>query len=262
MDATSPPPNRRPSPEQAAWFRKDNARKWRRWHSKRYGEKPKDEDFNRAPLRFRDLQTWFRFCYGGGLPDDDAGRDDIAILIGYAVMSGKPTWPLFETWTPWLDDDERERIVESATRFPIWHTDDELARRLRIQYQQRQALGITSFSSVDVDLAGCKRLRRQRDKERKKQDRATAKQKTDTKTDDINSLKPRQKVVLSAIGETETTAASIVEQVKGHRAFRGLASVRQEVHRILDRLREMGLVVDRSEPRPQGSIRYVKRRQQ
>ena len=262
MHKPAPPPNRRPTPKQAASSRRDNARRRR---LKRRADEPKQ--FRRAPLRVRDLQALFRFRYGTTLPaDDDGALDDLEILVGYTAMCGKPPRAQIETWAPWCTEAEAERMIEAAQRFFDWHTDDELARRLGIQYEQRLALGITSFSSVDVDLAGCKRLRRERDKERKKQDRATAKQKTDTMTmtmtNDIISLKPRENVVLAAIGETETTAAGIVEQVKGHRAFRGLKSVRQEVHRILDRLLKMGLVVYRSEPRPQGSIRYVKRRRQ
>ncbi len=252
-DKSPPPPNRRPTAKNAAAARRVVARRWRRRRRRKRHDDAKPKDGRTAALRLRELQALFRFRHGAILPADDI--DSLEILVGYATIAGKRPEMQIETWARWCDPVEAERMIWSARNYPVWHDPDPLAHRLGLTYAVRMALGIRTIGSVDVGPEERDRLRRQRGNEKRRK-------KPNAETIPITKLNPREKVVLAAIGETETTAASIVEQVKGHRAFRGLASVRQEVHRILDRLRKMGLVVDRSEPRPQGSIRYVQQRQQ
>jgi hypothetical protein len=248
-------PPKRPTAEQADARHREVKKHWR-WQRKRRSEETpeKPEDVRLAHLRWRELQRLFRHRYGVEMPDTAEARRDLEILIGYAVLTSKRPQHLVELWAPWLDEDEADHM---AAQRPILHRADDLARRLDLRYCDRQALAITTIGSVDVDQAERERLRCQRRNEAKQLKRA-AKPECST----MPSMKPREKVVLAAIGTTEIPAASVVEQVKKHRAFRKLTSAREEVHRILNRLLDKGLIVDRSEPRPQGTVRYISRPQQ
>jgi hypothetical protein len=251
------PPNRRPDAEQAPARHREVKKHWR-WQSKRRSEETPDkpDDVRLAHLRWRELQRLLRHRYGVVMRPTAEARRDLEILIGYAVLTGKKPQHQVALWAPWLDEDEADHI---AAQRPVLRKADDLAERLDLRYCDRQALAITTIGSVDVDQAERERLRCQRRNEAKRQKQAAAaKQEKHT----MPSMKPREKVVLAAIGATEIATTSVVEQVKRHRAFRELTSARQEIHRILNRLLDMGLIVDRSEPRPQGSIRYVSRHQQ
>ncbi len=204
------------------------------------------------------------------LPEgDDAALEDLELLVGYAVHCGKDAEHLIDTWAPWGSKVESDRIIKSAHRFPVWHGDDELARLIGLTYAVRQALGITSVTSIDVDLAGCKRLRRERGKAKKRHERAAArakKQETEInmQTESAAGLSRRQQAVFEMV-DGEIAAPRILEQLARHKAFRGIAaaSLRPELHRVLNQLIELGKLKDDYQPGPKGMpVRYVQRRQQ
>jgi hypothetical protein len=86
MDATSPPPNRRPSAEQIAARLAEIDKHYRKQRQKKR--------FHRAPMRFTDLQKLMCFRYNDVMPEgDDGALDDLSILLTYTLMSGKPPWP-------------------------------------------------------------------------------------------------------------------------------------------------------------------------
>jgi hypothetical protein len=100
------PPNR-PTAEQAAARHREVEKHWRKQRKHRGEEKPqKPEDVRLAHLRWRELQRLLRHRYGTVMPDTDAARRDLTILIGYAVLTGKKPQHQAEIWAPWLNEDE------------------------------------------------------------------------------------------------------------------------------------------------------------
>jgi hypothetical protein len=260
------PPNRRPDADQAAARRLEVKKRWRRQHERRGEEKPeRPEDVRLAHLRWRELQRLLRHRYGVVMPDTDAARRDLEILLNYAILTGKKPQHQVDLWAPWLDEDELDHIA--AHQRPILHKADDLAHKLDLRYCDRQRLAITTIGSTDVDQAMRERLRRQRQNERKQEKRAAAaKQQQEkamqTETAQVD-LKPRERKVLARIDGAEIAVAELIKRVAGLKEFRKLAEPPQrQVRRIVDHLIALGLVADRYEPRPQGTIRYVSRRQQ
>jgi hypothetical protein len=254
MDASTPP-NQRPPPEvEAARHQEIRGRYRRRKPIRKAGEA-----YPLAPLRLHQLRVLFRSRYGIALPNDDAGMEDLELLVGYIVLCGKNPWPQIETWAPWCAEADAERMIESAARFPVGHTADDLGRRLGLRYAERQRLNLTTIGSIDVDCVERDRLRRQRCNDEKKRKRALAK-----RENHCNALLTyRQRKVLAKTGTTtEISVPQLTEQLSRLREFRNLSSPRQEVHRVLGKLAKLGLITDRIEDRPQGGkIRYVRRLQ-
>jgi hypothetical protein len=272
MDAM--PPNRRPTAEQAAARLEEVDKHHRRQRKRRSEEKPSQpDDVRLAHLRWRDLQRLLRHRYGVVMPATGEARRDLEILIGYAVLTGKKPQHQAELWAPWLDEDELDHI---AAQRPVLHKADDLAHRLDLQYCDRQALAITSIGSTDVNQAERERLRRERCNEAKRQKRAAAKQQgnaairaTETRPEGgaiaittQKKLKPKEQKVLARIDTAEIAVPELIKRVATLKEFSKLASPRQEVHRVLDRLVALCLVADRSEPSPQGGkLRFVWRQQ-
>ena len=44
-------------------------------------------------MRARELRSFLSYSYGDTLPDDDAGRDDLALLLGYVMQLNRPRPP-------------------------------------------------------------------------------------------------------------------------------------------------------------------------
>ena len=79
MDATSPPPNRRPSAEQIAARLAEIDKHYRKQRQKKR--------FHRAPMRFTDLQKLMCFRYNDVMPEgDDGALDDLSILLTYTLV--------------------------------------------------------------------------------------------------------------------------------------------------------------------------------
>jgi hypothetical protein len=105
--------------------------------------------------RPREIRRVLRDRYGRALPDDDAGREDMAILLrhvahlhdGYRRMEN-----YIEVYAPWLVDGERVNFLNAALcSTPPAFTADEIAIQLNVTLETRQALGLTTIGAVDCD---------------------------------------------------------------------------------------------------------------
>jgi hypothetical protein len=264
------PPNRddraelesllRPTDEQTAAGHRVVKKKWQKQAKRRSEENPsKPADVRLAHLRWRELQRLMRHRYRTVMPDTDAARRDLTILIGYAVLCGKKVQHQVDLWAPWLDEGEAYHL---AAQRAVLHKADVLAKMLDLQYFDRQALAITTIGAIDVDQDERNRLRLERRNEAKRQKRAAAKQETSTMIDHPpERLTPRQRIVLKTIGDVEIAAPDLVDRLARYKVFRG-ASMRQRVHEALDHLVAVGLVADRYAPGQKGPVRHVSRQQQ
>lgn len=121
-------------------------------------------------LRLVDLATVYRSRYGLILPNDDAGRDDIALAVDHLAALAHPKKHItqwLDLWAPWLTLAEvNDVIANGITNRRNW-TADQLAWRLRLMKEERTMLSITTIGAIDHPKAARKKRRKQRERERR-----------------------------------------------------------------------------------------------
>lgn len=160
------------------------------WFSER--RKPGRSKAHTAPqiaaLRLKDLAKLFRGRYGITLPDDDAGRDDLAIALAHIASLATARERMIhycEIWVPWMTLRESNAMMAKAFSSGQYWTADQLAWRLRLTMADRTALGITTIGAIDMGKAA-------RTKNRKAKARAR-----DRKRRRANGIKPRREYLAS-----------------------------------------------------------------
>ena len=98
-------------------------------------------------LRYGALMKLFRHRYGYQFPDDDAGRDDLFVLLCVVSLapsaSDKKMAHTIEMWAPWMSADEAEIYVEHINRLTIYErmpAAKELGERLNLTNAERERL--------------------------------------------------------------------------------------------------------------------------
>jgi len=127
-----------------------------------------------ATFRCRDIERYIVDRYGPVLPDDDAGRDDIMIMLHHIAhkQAADPQW-LMSDWldrrAPWLIGEERAAFIRKAFRHPIRYTADTLAVKLGLTWARRKRLGITTIWVIDMPREKHAEMRKvtKRDRQRK-----------------------------------------------------------------------------------------------
>jgi hypothetical protein len=126
-------------------------------------------------LRLAELNKLLTARYGERLPDDDSGRDDVAIVAAH--LAGCPGDPArrISAWialrAPWMSQNEIEVVIAQATAKPHRWKADTLAKRLGLKEAERRDLRITTIGAVDMTKEQRAAARRARKLER---DRARA----------------------------------------------------------------------------------------
>ena len=124
--------------------------------------------------RARELRLFLSYRHGDTLPDNDAGRDDLELLLNYVVQLnpgyGVPAMIAeARAWAPWLScEDARTLAKRIAGRRPIKLKADTIARRIGCTYVERSALNLRSIGSCDLT--------------RTQRDRAARKRRTDAES--------------------------------------------------------------------------------
>ena len=108
-------------------------------------------------LRYGDFLTLFRHRYGNELPQDDAGRDDLWLLV--CNVSLAPSEPekkvrhVIGLWAPWMSAEEREDYVKHVMGLDIYEriqTAAEIGQRVGLTNAEREALKLWRFKPIDM----------------------------------------------------------------------------------------------------------------
>lgn len=138
----------------------------KRYERHRLGSKP-----SIAVLRVRDLGKILDSRYGPTIPDDDAGRDDLLIVLHHLVwLTGnarKRILGILALRAPWMATSEANSIAACVLSKPLKWKADVLAWRLGLTLAERRALRVTTIGACDAPKAVREKLRKVADKERK-----------------------------------------------------------------------------------------------
>ena len=167
----------------------------------------KDETMRR--LRLGELKRILLRRYGRELPEDDAGRADLELLLDVVSFARNPRSQMkniIEIWAPWMDTAESYELVENVLRKPAHLRKikkGDLGERLNLTFLERQALGIRTIAPADLtpeefterrkELRGLKRRERRARARRK----AGAPSRAVYRATSLSHLKPWEKLNMS-----------------------------------------------------------------
>jgi hypothetical protein len=132
-------------------------------------------------LRYGALLRLFRHRWGHVLPDDDAGRDDLWLLVSNVSLAAaepqKKMRHVIEMWAPWMCPTEREAYVRHVWSLDIYErtqTALELGKRLGLTNVEREALKLWPFLPIDKsekEIAEQSKVRERERRARKRRER-------------------------------------------------------------------------------------------
>jgi hypothetical protein len=132
-------------------------------------------------VRLGHVRRLLRHRYGPVLPDDDAGYEDLRILLHVKANACKPENRVrmllneIEVTAPWMPADKAALVAAQIAANPLKVTSDWLGRALNVDANTRDWLRIWQIGAVDLDAEGRKERarerRRRRDRERKRRER-------------------------------------------------------------------------------------------
>jgi hypothetical protein len=102
-------------------------------------------------IRMAELFRVFVHSYGGaGLPDDDAGRDDLKLM--FQVLStthdaAHRMYSVARAWAPWMPADELAALVADVAAHPRRFKADTIAARLGITAEIRALLDLRTIGA-------------------------------------------------------------------------------------------------------------------
>lgn len=130
-----------------------------------------------AALRLAELFRLFGARYGIELPDDDAGRDDLQVVLDHFARTRdaeRRMRSVASLWAPWMPADELDVMIATAIDRPKRFKADTLAARLGLRMEERTQLGIFTIGAIDCSADDRAKLRAERARvreERRRRDR-------------------------------------------------------------------------------------------
>jgi hypothetical protein len=127
-----------------------------------------------ASIRCKELDRIFFDQYGRvDLPDDDAGRDDVLVMLHHIARKDcKDVQFSMGDWldhrAPWLAGAERTSMIADVLARPIKWKAEKLAHRLGLDAERRTRLRITTIGAIDQTKAQRKALSRIKERDRKR----------------------------------------------------------------------------------------------
>jgi hypothetical protein len=105
-----------------------------------------------AALRLANLFRLFEHRYGGPLPDDDAGRGDLEIVLHHVATARDAEHrmrSIARTWAPWADRIELAAIISKIIARPKRFKADTVAEKLGVTNAERRALALWTLGAID-----------------------------------------------------------------------------------------------------------------
>jgi hypothetical protein len=132
-----------------------------------------------AALRVAELEREFGDRYGGEiLPDDDAGRDDVKIMLDHLARRTGDVEQRMALWldsrAPWCTGEERMALIARIIAKPLRYHADTLARKIGLTAERRARLKIRTIGAVDETTEQRKEKRRERQRLAKERKRRAA----------------------------------------------------------------------------------------
>jgi hypothetical protein len=127
-------------------------------------------------MRKREVRRWLTYRYGNTVPNDDAGRDDLAIYLLYVAQSN-PADPVGAAVkeavasAPWLSQVQAWGMAKRAANKPVRFKADKLAKRLGVTNDLCTQLRFTTIGACDLTRPERIEARRKRHAEAKRNKR-------------------------------------------------------------------------------------------
>ena len=154
-----------------AWLARQSGA-WPAGESRKY---PRGSPQLLCRIRLRELEALYGARYGGTLPYDDAGIDDLKIAAHHIGHMGGDAIGHIVAWADmWMPDLPRERakaIARDIVDDPVKFKAATLAWRLRLTEQERTTLGIKTIRPFGVSDADMKERRKAKRRERERERR-------------------------------------------------------------------------------------------
>ncbi|MGZ4862850.1 MAG: hypothetical protein ACXV2E_08740 [Halobacteriota archaeon] len=126
-------------------------------------------------LRYGALVRLFRDRYGHQLPDDDAGREDLWLLVTNVSLAAaepqKKMRHVIDVWAPWMSAAKCEAYVTRVWGLDIYErtrTARELGEQLRMTNGERERLKLWPFKPIDATDEEIAERRKARRNERRR----------------------------------------------------------------------------------------------
>ena len=108
-----------------------------------------------------DLRKIFRHRYGPTLPDDDAGREDLELLLRLISLSpreGEERMQFqIETLAPWMPETEAADLINNLLRLDLRLrrlSGKEAGKQVQLTNAERERLRAWSIAPVDITAIG------------------------------------------------------------------------------------------------------------
>jgi hypothetical protein len=128
-------------------------------------------------LKLGDVMKVCRDRYGLELPDDDAGRDDLEIML--CLNADKNLKNVIEIQAPWMQPAEAEALMDHVKRLPSnvrSMSNGTLGRKLNLTLAQKERIGLRQITPCDLtrEELAARRKARHRDREHERRRRCGA----------------------------------------------------------------------------------------
>ena len=187
--------------------------------------------------RAREVRAVLTAHYGDTLPDDDAGRDGLTVMLKY-VMQANPCRAVSamlaeaRAWAPWMAYEERRKLVERvASTKPLKLKADALAKKLAVTYVERTLLGLTTIGCCDLTRAERNKLTRRRKtgSERERRRQAGVKSRSEYLASQANSAESREPWKAKGVSRATWYRQTKAERSNGETG--SVATVRKDIRR-------------------------------
>jgi hypothetical protein len=125
-----------------------------------------------AKLRITDIDWYLHHRYGAGLPNDDAGREDLVLLLNHIAQNRENPYNKMiraaRLWALWMPRAEAEALVAQILEKPRRYQAKTLGRLMRLTRQEHQLGHIQTIRPFDKDDAEVAEETRRKDREKKR----------------------------------------------------------------------------------------------